>query len=131
MLHEPCIVRTRWHSRTLNFAAELSRGEGDREVECCGTISIVELEFSPPNSGKCLVLFDGKKVRWLLHGIDQCGYAMAWALRGEQGADDPPHPSKPKVTLRDLCTRSKVREEDLRFSRNDVEVRNSTYSIQN
>ena len=91
---------------TLNFAAELSRGEGDREVECCGTISIVELEFSPPNSGKCLVLFDGKKVRWLLHGIDQCGYAMAWALRGEQGADDPPHPSKPKVTLRDLTIES-------------------------
>ena len=99
MLHEPCIVRTRWHSRTLNFAAELSRGEGDREVECCGTISIVELEFSPPNSGKCLVLFDGKKVRWLLHGIDQCGCAMTWALRGgEQGADYPPHPSKQKET---------------------------------
>jgi hypothetical protein len=95
MLHEPRVVRTQWHGRTLNFAAELSRGEGDREVECCGAISIVELEFSPPNSGKCLVLFDGKKVRWLLHGIDQCGCAMTWALRGgEQGADDPPHPSK-------------------------------------
>ena len=47
-------------------------------MECCGAISIVELEFSPPNSGKCLVLIDGKKVRWLLHGIDQ-SYTNEWA----------------------------------------------------